>query len=151
MNAVVAIVISGCTITGGDSEKQAGELIEKDREFSDYSEQYGLKEAFIEYADSAAVLLKPNHMPIKGSLSIQNYHKYLDDSNLRLSWVPLEARIARSGDLGYTYGIWELSTRDTIENGTYVTIWKKNKEGNWRYVLDSGNEGLKIVRDEPSD
>ena len=28
-----------------------------------------------------------------------------------------------------------------IENGTYVSIWKKDESGNWKYILDSGNQG----------
>lgn len=138
---------NSCNLISRNEEKAARVLIERDIEFSSYSQEYGIKEAFIEFADSAAVLLKPNQMPIKGDLSIRSYYKMLDDSRLDLSWVPLEARIASSRDLGYTYGIWELKTSDTIENGTYVTIWKKDAKGSWKYVLDSGNEGLKLVRD----
>jgi ketosteroid isomerase-like protein len=26
--------------------------------------------------------------------------------------------------------------------GTYVTIWKKGQNGNWKFVLDTGNQGL---------
>jgi ketosteroid isomerase-like protein len=141
------IFLSSCNLSFRDPDKDSQVLIERDIEFSNYSQEYGIKKAFIEFADSAAVLLKPNQMPIKGDLSIRIYYKMLDDSQLNLSWVPLEAKIAGSRDLGYTYGIWELKTSDTIENGTYVTIWKKDKEGAWKYVLDSGTEGLKLMRD----
>lgn len=144
---LLIFLASSCTLIQNNEEKAAEVLIERDIQFSDYSQEYGIKKAFIEFADSAAVLLKPNRMPIKGSLSIRGYYKMLDDSRLNLSWVPLEARIAKSRDLGYTYGIWELKSSDTIENGTYVTIWRKDNNGTWKYVLDSGNEGLKPIRD----
>jgi ketosteroid isomerase-like protein len=26
--------------------------------------------------------------------------------------------------------------------GTYCTIWEKNDKGEWRFVLDTGNQGL---------
>ena len=30
----------------------------------------------------------------------------------------------------------------SMQRGTYVTIWKKDADGTWKWVLDSGNEGL---------
>jgi ketosteroid isomerase-like protein len=32
--------------------------------------------------------------------------------------------------------------KDTIIYGTYISIWKKQSDGNWKFVLDSGNEGV---------
>ena len=131
-----------CTLEIENKKNAARNLIEKDKEFSEYSIHHGLRNAFFEYADSAAVLLKPEMMPLKGTRSIYNYYNRVNDRDLKLSWVPLDATIARSRDLGYTYGIWELSSPDSIMRGTYVTIWKKDKNGEWKYVLDSGNDSL---------
>ena len=49
-----------------------------------------------------------------------------------------------SGDLGYTYGNYEFRSKDkegkaTVERGKYVSIWKKQKNGNWKVVMDMGN------------
>jgi len=44
--------------------------------------------------------------------------------------------------LGYTYGIYQFTTPDTITKGTYVSIWKKGADEKWKYVFDSGNQGL---------
>jgi hypothetical protein len=43
--------------------------------------------------------------------------------------------------LGYTYGNYQLKMDTLIEKGTYVSIWKKDENGHWKYVLDSGNQG----------
>ena len=32
--------------------------------------------------------------------------------------------------------------KDTIMQGTYVNIWKKQPDGTWKLILDSGNEGI---------
>jgi hypothetical protein len=29
-----------------------------------------------------------------------------------------------------------------VRKGTYVSIWKKDENGNWKWVLDTGNPGL---------
>jgi ketosteroid isomerase-like protein len=30
-----------------------------------------------------------------------------------------------------------------VYQGTYTTFWKKDKKGKWKFVLDTGNDGLK--------
>jgi ketosteroid isomerase-like protein len=60
-----------------------------------------------------------------------------------LTWEPLYADISVSGDLGYTYGLFASHTKTgkLLGRGKYVTIWKKQRDGTWKYVLDGGNEG----------
>ena len=119
------------------------ELIEADIAFSKLSEEKGMKNAFIEYADSNAVLLRPNEMPIVGANAI-DFLIQMNDSDFTLTWQPNNGFIANSGDLGYTYGIYAMKpkSKDTTIYGTYTSIWKKQKDGKWKFVLDSGNEGI---------
>ncbi len=119
------------------------ELIDIDRAFSKMSEEKGMKNAFIEYIDSNGVLLKPGRMPIVGANAI-DYLIQLSDTGFTITWEPNNGDIAASGDLGYTYGIYALKPNlaDTTIYGTYTSIWKKEKNGKWKFVLDSGNEGI---------
>jgi ketosteroid isomerase-like protein len=69
------------------------------------------------------------------------------DTSFSLSWEPLNADISSSGDMGFTYGIYTIHMDSpegdkVTKEGTYVTIWKKNKAGEWKFVLDTGNQGL---------
>ncbi len=119
------------------------EMMNVDREFSKMSEEKGMKAAFIEYLDSNGVLLRPNRLPIAGAEAI-DYLLEQNDSDYTMTWEPRDGFIAKSGDLGYTYGIYALrpSQKDTIIYGTYVSIWKREKDGTWKYVLDTGNQGI---------
>ena len=119
------------------------EMMDADRQFSKMCEEKGMKTAFIEYLDSNGVLLRPNHLPIAGADAV-DFLIQQNDADYSMSWEPKNGVIAKSGELGYTYGIYAMrpSTKDTIIYGTYVSIWKKEKSGRWKYVLDSGNEGL---------
>ena len=67
-----------------------------------------------------------------------------NDADYTMTWEPRNAVVAQSGELGYTYGVYALrpSVKDTVIYGTYVSIWKKEKDGTWKFVLDSGNEGI---------
>lgn len=138
---ITILLFQACNVVKSD-EKTSKELIQRDLEFSKHSRQNGLGKAFTQFADSAAVLLKPDRMPIKGAMSIAYYYANINDDNLELTWMPLDASVADSKDLGYTYGVWQLTSLDSMRQGTYVTIWKKNQSGVWKYVLDAGNEGI---------
>lgn len=118
-------------------------LIDADIAFSRMSAVKGMKNAFIEYIDSNGVLLRANRLPIVGANAI-DYLLQEDDTTYTLTWEPHFAEAASSGDLGYTYGIYQLhvKAKDTNLYGTYVSIWKKQRDGKWKFVLDTGNEGV---------
>ena len=61
-----------------------------------------------------------------------------------LTWTARGADISRSGDLGYTWGEYEF--REAVTNavspvhyGKYVTVWKVQPDGTWKFVADIGN------------
>jgi ketosteroid isomerase-like protein len=61
-----------------------------------------------------------------------------------LTWTPVKAEMAASGDLGYTYGnyIFTAKNKDgkVVANyGKYTSIWKKQKDGQWKVEVDMGN------------
>ncbi len=118
-------------------------MMDADRAFSKLSEEKGMKAAFMEYIDSNGVLLKPGQYPILGADAI-DFLIQQDDSAYKLQWKPTRGVIAASGELGYTYGLYalQLPEKDTAVYGTYITIWKKQSDGSWKFVLNSGNEGV---------
>jgi len=123
------------------------EIIKTDMLFSDFSKKHGMKKAFLEYVAPSGVLLRNKSKPIEGKNAIVKiYEKFSDDSFI-LTWKPSFCDVSKSCDLGYTYGVYTMESLDSlnkpvVERGTYVSIWKKQENGKWKWVLDSGNEGL---------
>lgn len=126
-------------------EKEKEAMKQADIAFSNLSKQKGMKAAFMQYMDTAAVMLRPGRSPLKGMDAAQLIYN-TNDSSFILTWVPRGAEISSSGDLGYTYGIWTSYQKkwlsDSSSQGTYVTIWKKQANGSWKFVLDTGNDGV---------
>ena len=122
-------------------EQARKEIISTDIAFSEFSKKQGMKKAFLEYIDNDGILLRPNTGPIVGANAIDHLSQ-VNDSSFTLTWEPLNATASISCDLGFSYGIYTLATEDTTTKGTYVSIWKKQKDGKWKFVLDTGNEGL---------
>lgn len=118
------------------------ELQSVDVAFSEYSKKHGFRKAFMEYIDEDGTILRDNSLPFKGAKAIELITSW-NDSSVVLSWEPQGADISASGDMGYTYGIYEMrGSADQVEKGTYVTIWKKKEDGTWKFVLDTNNQGV---------
>ena len=58
-----------------------------------------------------------------------------------LIWIPANAGIADSADLGFTYGnvFFEALTPELSTSGYYLRIWKKLRDREWKVVLDAMN------------
>ena len=81
---------------------------------------------------------------IQGKESIAKSMSFLDQKDNHLTWTPVHADMAASGDLGYTFGTYEFRSKDkdgkpTVEYGKYASVWKKQKDGSWKVVMDMGN------------
>ena len=61
-----------------------------------------------------------------------------------LTWTPVKADMAASGDFGYTYGNYVFKSKNkegkiVTNYGKYMSVWKKQKDGSWKVVVDMGN------------
>ena len=141
--AIILLKITACT--NKTSVENSDILLETDRSYSTLSANKGMNSAFISMFDSAGVKLQTNHIPIVGLEKIKAFLQSESDSGFILTWEPMSAKVAASGDMGYTYGTYKItnvSADSIMGEGTYVTIWGKNRDGQWKALLDTGNSGL---------
>lgn len=134
------LIVSSCQPE--DTEELRQQVLDADRNFSKMASEKGVAQAFLYYADEKVIKPSPGKQPLVGKFALLEFYKN-NPVNYSLSWEPLKAEA--SGNLGYTFGGYTLTTktsdgkRDTIQYGNYVSIWKRKKDGSWRYVLDTGN------------
>lgn len=142
----ILIVSSGCGRSLNQNDPTE-EIMKTDLAFSKYSEENGTEAAFLAFADEKSVLLRDGGLPLVGKPALREHMEKSPSGNIILTWKPLFAETSSSGDLGYTYGTYEVRSNDNPEEkaseGCYVSIWKKQTDGTWKWVLDSGTEGLK--------
>lgn len=68
---------------------------------------------------------------------------YFEKGGPKLAWKPTTAEALGAGDTGYTVGTWE--RRVTVQgvlkvaHGNYLTVWRKQDDGVWRVVYDTGS------------
>jgi len=139
------LFLFGCVaVTDTDAEK--AKLLQTDREFAEQSIQAGAAEAFRMYLVKDALQLPAGSNPRFGRDTIYQTMKAAGDG-YTLAWEPQDGEVAVSGDFGYTWGNYTLSWEDSsgakqANYGKYLNVWKK-QNGQWRVLVDMGNESPK--------
>ncbi|AQG78958.1 hypothetical protein AWR27_06235 [Spirosoma montaniterrae] len=126
-------------------QRAIDEIREADLNFSILSEKQGMAKAFTTYAADDAIKLNDGAAPTIGFDSLRAQMARMPKTEAVLTWQVLKADAAQSGDLGYTFGQWLLSSKDDAGKvssleGVYVTVWKRQRNGQWRFVIDGGNQ-----------
>lgn len=89
------------------------------------------------------VTLGNGALPKVGKVAIASSATW-SPKDYELTWTPTDAMMGPSGDMGYTWGHYEGRSKDANGNpvttsGRYMTIWRREKDGAWKVVLDAGN------------
>jgi ketosteroid isomerase-like protein len=118
------------------------ELLQTDKDFCALAQQLGVAEAFRTYAAEDAILLPLGEHPVRGRDAI--FATMSAGPKYALTWAPETADVAGSGDLGYTWGQSVVRRtgedgRPIVRHGKYLTVWKRQPDGSWKYVMDIGN------------
>jgi ketosteroid isomerase-like protein len=98
--------------------------------------------AFADWFANDAVTLGNGAAPLLGKVAIAKSATW-SAKDYQLTWTPTDALMGPSGDMGYTWGHFEGHSKDANGNpvttsGRYMTVWRKQPDGNWKVVLDAG-------------
>ena len=135
----VLLVLISCT-QSNQREKAIQEITQAEVDFAQMALDSGMAQAFLHFAAEDAVLLRSEKI-IKGPAAIKAYFDATTFTNIKLNWKADFVDAAESGDLGYTYGKYSFSATDTSgeeisAEGTFHTVWRKQADGQWRFVWD---------------
>ncbi|HVQ38324.1 MAG TPA: nuclear transport factor 2 family protein [Pyrinomonadaceae bacterium] len=126
----------GKTIPNLENER-AG-LLKLEQELSKDSMSKGIAEAYRQYLMDYARLHRDNLVPLVDKDAILSFLTGKGSSSFLFE--PIDAGIASSADLGYTYGKYERVEQATpkpiLEKGYFLRVWKRDSVGKWRIVAD---------------
>ena len=113
---------------------------ETEAAFASLAKTSGLKEAFLVFADEAAVINRGNKL-YRGKEKIASFYGSQQLNEVSLEWAPEFVDVSEDGTMAYTYGPYTFSavTADgkAIEaKGIFHTVWKRQPDGSWKYVYD---------------
>ena len=102
------------------------------------------------YAEDATVMFE-GALDVSGKAAISEaIGGMMQDPNFALSFAANKVVAARSGDLAYETGTYEMTMSDAkkkpaTQKGHYVVVWQKQADGAWKVVVDTP------VSDPPQD
>ena len=143
LSLATLVIITGCNSnTESKSQKDLeNEIRKSEADFNKLVQSKGIAEAFYTFADSNAVIKREKDTLIKGKESIKNYYSNPKFKNAKVSWSPDYVSVSQDGTLGYTYGKYIWSIKDSLGKtisypGVFHTVWKKQRDGSWKYTWD---------------
>lgn len=134
---IIAVIFISCN-QKTSSNNGGQELISADSAMNEMAAKEGFNTAILFYADTNIVKFEGQRLPVIGKAAFEKSFDKNKDVKA-ISWKPVNAEVAESGDLDYTWGNWKLVATDTTYYGNYFTAWKKQKDGQWKVALDRGN------------
>ena len=129
--------------TAQTREDEAALLMQLDREFDIATAQKGV-DGWVAFFAPNGSMLSDTSTPTTGPSAIRaEMEPVFKDSTFTLRWHPIKADMMLPGVIGYTVGRWERIRKNKSgkwmkATGSYSTTWKKQPDGSWKIVLDSG-------------
>ncbi|GGF15396.1 DUF4440 domain-containing protein [Hymenobacter cavernae] len=111
-------------------------LVASERAFSDFTGKHGIRAGFTRFLADEALVVAQGRFRLGKPV-----YEQVPEQPTVLSWQPVYADIAASGDFGYTTGPFEVRPRATAAPagfGQYTSIWRKTSTGEWKVVADVG-------------
>jgi ketosteroid isomerase-like protein len=105
-------------------------------------------EQTIAYYSDDAIVLPPNATTAATKEAIRNAWKdMLASPGFVITWKPTRVQLAKSGDMGWVSGTYELAMNDASgkpinDRGKYLEVWEKQTDGNWKCRADMWNSDL---------
>ncbi len=141
----LAVLLVACTAEGPqvDVEAERNAVLAADRAWSESALDV---DGFTSYFTPDAVLLVGGAPAAEGLEAIRSDASELYGApGFALSWSASKADVSACGDLAYTIGNYEITSNDAAGNpltrpGKYVTVWKKQADGQWKVAVDAPSE-----------
>jgi len=111
---------------------------EAELNFARQSVMFGRNAAFLNnFADESVIFTD------KWLTNAREFWKNLKDAPVVLKWEPEFMDISASRDFGISTGPWERQefrpNTAPLSTGYFLTVWKKQSDGNWKVMLDAGS------------
>ena len=154
--------ISAQSTAGSQSEKASDTqpveriLRDLDAQWSEAAAAKDVEQTIAYYSDEATVF-PPNATKAATKEGIRNIWKgLLASPGLVIDWKPASVQLAKSGEMGWVSGAYELTMNDTSgkpinDRGKYLEVWERQPDGTWKCVADIWNSDLAPSTAGPAD
>jgi ketosteroid isomerase-like protein len=140
MKYILVVVI--CLLVSMSVQAQSAllEMVKTEQAFAKMAEEKNARDAFLAFIADDGLLFRPG--AVNGKKWMLDHPVPPSDKKPLLAWQPAFAGMSASGDMGFTTGPWEfkgdINDEKPSGHGHFVTVWKKQPDGTWKFVVDLG-------------
>ncbi len=125
-----------------DKAKLKAELAAMEDAFCAMAKAQGLNAAFSHFAAPDVAFIDTDPRKFRGPAAVQE-RMGPDEPGISLTWSAFFTDVSDDGTLGYNYGRYEYRRpgkdgQDVVRGGWFLTLWKRQADGTWEYVMDNG-------------
>lgn len=123
-------------LASGSAAAEPVSLVQNEYAFASDVAAHGIRDGFLDYLDKQSITFAPK--PVNAF----DFYTQRKPNSTQLKWYPVYAVVSADGQFGVDTGPW---TADWIQDakpqkasGEWLTVWAKDKTGNWRAIFDGG-------------
>ena len=125
-----------------DKEKLKLEVAHMEDAFCAMAQAKGLLAAFEHFAAPDVAFIDTDPRKFRGLAAVRA-RIGPDQPGVTLTWSAAFTDVSADGMLGYNYGRYEsrragANGQASVHTGWFLTIWKRQPDGSWKYVMDTG-------------
>jgi ketosteroid isomerase-like protein len=141
----IGLAAAAVCLAGDTKAEQA--LRDADAAWSKAAESKDLDKT-VSYYSADAIVLPPNAPTATTKEEIKKiWQDMLATPGFAISWKATKVEVAKSGDLGFVSGTYEMTMNDASgkpvnDRGKYVEVWEKKADGKWKCGTDTWNSDL---------
>jgi ketosteroid isomerase-like protein len=140
--ATIAVAVASATAAVPDRARLKAELVKVEEAFSTMANEKGILQAFEHFAAPDVAFIDTDPRKYRGVEAVRQRMGSMAPGT-RLSWSATFTDVSDDGTLGYNYGRFEArgtgpDGKETVRTGFFLTIWKRQPDGSWKYVMDTG-------------
>ena len=128
---LIVLLASGSAAAG-----EPVSLVQNEYAFARDVAARGIRDGFLDYLDKQSVTFAPK--PVNAF----DFYTQSKPNSTQLKWYPAYAVVSADGKFGVDTGPW---TADWVQDGKpqkasgeWLTVWAKDKSGDWRALFDGG-------------
>lgn len=125
-----------------DKERWKAELVQVEDAFSAMAQEKGILPAFEHFAAPDVAFIDTDPRQFRG---LEAVRKRMGNTppGAKLTWSAMFTDVSDDGTLGYNYGRYESrgpgpDGKEIVRGGFFLSIWKRQPDGSWKYVMDTG-------------
>jgi ketosteroid isomerase-like protein len=139
---VIFLLTAPAVFGAPNKEALKAELAKMEDVFCATAKEKGIRAAFEYFAAPDVAFVDTDPRRFRGLAAVRE-RIGPDQPGVSVTWSAMYTDVSDDGTLGYNWGRYEwhlpgADGKERVRTGFFLTIWKRQPDGTWRYVMDNG-------------